>query len=207
MERSSDAHHWDTIYGKYRRDQLGWHAPVLQTSLNWILKYAESKNSPIVDIGGGSSSLVDHLLGHFYSKVTVLDLSQRALDDSANRLGAKASDVTFVCADIRDANLFLKPTQIWHDRAAFHFLFGSEVDSYRDRLKKTLATGGTFILGVFSENAPPTCSSLAVNRHSVTGLERIFSPAFRLLESKIEIHYTPTAIQQEYLYTAWERLP
>ncbi|MDA1027696.1 MAG: class I SAM-dependent methyltransferase [Bacteroidetes bacterium] len=207
MERSSNSSHWDVIYGKYRHDQVGWYAPVLQTSLNWILKYSDSEKCAVLDVGGGSSTLVDDLLRHFYSNVTIVDLSQRALDETVYRLGAKAFEVNFNCADILDPNLFLMPVKIWHDRAAFHFMFEKEIDMYLQRLAKSLLPNAVFILGVFTKNAPPTCSGLRVNRHSMASLERIFSHSFLLLESKVETHITPNGVQQEYLYSAWRRLP
>lgn len=207
MERSSNSSHWDDIYTKYRYDQLGWYAPVLQTSLNWILKYSDSEQSAILDVGGGSSTLVDDLLRHFYSNLTIVDLSQRALDEAAHRLGAKASEVDFKSADILDPSIFLKPVKIWHDRATFHFMFEKQIDIYLQRLVKSLLPNGVFILGVFTRNAPSTCSGLLVNRHSIASLERVFSHSFLLLESKVEIHITPNGVQQEYLYTAWQKFP
>lgn len=206
MERSSNSGHWDVIYGKYRHDQLGWYAPVLQTSLNWILKYSDSEKCAIIDVGGGSSTLVDDLLRHFYSNLTIVDLSQRALDETAHRLGDTASKVDFNCADILDPSIFLMPVKIWHDRAVFHFMFEKEIDIYVQRLDKSLLPNGVFILGVFTKNAPSTCSGLPINRHSMASLECIFSHSFLLLESKVEIHVTPNGVQQEYLYTAWKRL-
>ena len=207
MSRTSSSKHWDMIYGKYAPQELGWYTPSLATSLKWIQKYAPSTSLPIIDIGGGSSTLVDELIGLEFTNLTVLDLSQRALDEVEHRLGPDASRISFSCCDVRDPTCGLPDVYIWHDRAAFHFLKDSEIHQYKTRLLKSLLPGGTFILGVFSENAPPTCSGLPVNRHSLDSLGSVFEDNFSLLESHTEVHRTPGGVEQEYLYTAWMRIP
>lgn len=206
MERISDSRHWNEIYGKYRRDQLGWYADVLSTSLEWILEFASGPADPVLDMGGGSSTLVDELLVRSFSDVTVVDLSDRALEETRTRLASRGLQANLICGDARNPELALPPVRIWHDRAAFHFLRDpSEIHAYLRLVSGTLESGGHLILGVFSENAPPTCSGLPVQRHSLESLQATFGSGFILLSSQTDLHITPGGVEQEYLYTAWKK--
>ena len=205
-ERTSSPEHWNMIYGKYRREELGWYAPILTTSLEWILHYAQGLDAGLIDVGGGSSSLIDELLQRNFESVTVVDISEKAINETQKRIGKTAEKAVFVCHDIRDPALQLPSVQLWHDRAAYHFLKnGSEIDAYLNQLDRSLKPNGILILGVFSENAPPKCSGLLVNRYTLAGLKEIFEPGFDLLETKTEVHVTPGNVNQEYIYTAWRK--
>ena len=205
-ERTSSPEHWNMIYGKYRREELGWYAPVLTTSLEWVLKHADGRDAGLVDIGGGSSTLVDELIARNFTSLTIVDISEAAIAEAKQRLAAQAGGAQFLCNDIRDPDLNLSPVQVWHDRAAFHFLQdGPEIESYLKHIESTLITGGIVILGVFSENAPPRCSGLLVNRYTLPKLKDVFSKGFELLDTKTEVHITPGKVEQEYIYTAWRK--
>ena len=203
--RTSSASHWNGVYRMNKRESLGWFAPSLDTSLSLIQAYSNDLDSSILDIGGGSSSLVDDLLARGFSNLSVLDISQIALDDTRSRLGATADAIDLICADIRSPSLNLNEAMVWHDRAVFHFLWTpEELASYRSLLLQTLAPGGKVILGVFSENAPPKCSGLPVNRHSLKSLLAVFGDRFTCMDWLTEIHITPGGVEQEYLYSVWQ---
>lgn len=205
-ERTSTPEHWNMIYGKYERDQLGWYAPILTTSLEWVEQYATKHDHQIIDVGGGSSTLVDELLSKGFTHITVLDIAETALNETKKRLGASGNAAQFICHDVRNSQVDLPQADIWHDRAAFHFLKdGSEIDAYLSLIHDTLKPGGVLILGVFSENAPPKCSGLWVNRYTLAKLIAVFEPRFERLKSKTEIHVTPGNVEQEYIYTAWRK--
>ncbi|NQV72177.1 class I SAM-dependent methyltransferase [bacterium] len=206
MDRPSTPEHWNAIYGKYERHELGWYTPRLATSLEWIEKHSPHPLPSIIDIGGGSSTLLDDLIDKGYQDITLVDISETALEETKRRLGNRAGAVRTICSDIRSADLVLPPVQVWHDRAAFHFLRNStEIAAYKALLLNTLEEKGVFILGVFSVNAPDRCSGLIVNKWDLAGLQMEFSGTLTLLESKIELHITPGGVEQEYLYTTWQK--
>lgn len=202
----TDASHWNQIYDSTPTQRLGWYKNRLATSVELIARYGSGPKDRVIDFGGGSSSLVDSLLERGFSDLSVLDLSQRALDISRERLTNQEVDIKWICADMRTCLSCGGPYDVWHDRAAFHFLGDvQDINHYRNLLIRSLAPDGILVLGVFSENAPPKCSGLPVTRYSLDKLQTLFGAEFRLLESRVEKHTTPGGTDQEYLYSAWRR--
>ena len=79
--------HWENIYGKKAADAVSWYRPHLETSLELIERAAHEYSASIIDIGGGESTLVDDLLARGYRNISVLDISQTAVDANKKRLG------------------------------------------------------------------------------------------------------------------------
>ena len=118
---SNTKQHWETVYETKTPEQVSWTQEIPETSLNFINSFQLSKEAKIIDIGGGDSFLVDHLLELGYSNVSVLDISSKAIERAKQRLGEKASKVTWIVSDICEFQTHEK-YDFWHDRAAFHFL-------------------------------------------------------------------------------------
>ena len=118
---SNTKQHWETVYETKTPEQVSWTQEIPETSLNFINSFQLSKEVKIIDIGGGDSHLVDFLLEQGYTNITVLDISKKALQRAQERLGKKANLITWIVSDVLD---FIPDTSydIWHDRAAFHFL-------------------------------------------------------------------------------------
>jgi hypothetical protein len=85
--------HWENVYSSKPRERLGWFKPHLQTSLTWIEALGLGEDAPIIDIGGGASTLVDDLLDAGYKSITILDISDNALSSVKARLGERACPV------------------------------------------------------------------------------------------------------------------
>jgi 2-polyprenyl-3-methyl-5-hydroxy-6-metoxy-1,4-benzoquinol methylase len=198
--------HWERVYSGKSSEELGWYQPRLQTSLAWIEDLSSGADTPIIDVGGGASTLVDSLLDAGFRSVTVLDLSENALASARTRLGKNADRVEWLNADITEADLPPHQYQVWHDRAAFHFL--TEFDQqrkYRNRLLQTLKPDGHLIIGTFALEAPPTCSGLPVQRYSPGQLSNALGEGFELLQHQEEQHFTPRGVEQMYLYCHFRR--
>ncbi|MBI3005922.1 MAG: class I SAM-dependent methyltransferase [Ignavibacteriales bacterium] len=159
------------------------------------------KSTPLIDVGGGDSTLVFDLVQSGYSDITVLDISSEALQKAKKRLGDKADNVKWLQADITQANLPDNSFQLWHDRAAFHFLTDQmSREAYVHRCKNALALGGTLILATFAQDGPEKCSGLPTMRYSAEVLERQFGPSFHLIETRSEHHTTPAGKIQSFIY-------
>lgn len=157
--------HWETIYETKKPEQVSWTQDVPSTSLDFIHGFHLSKNAPIIDIGGGDSKLVDYLVDEGYENITVLDISQKALDRVKERLGEKAGKVNWVVSDITEFHPQTKYA-VWHDRATFHFLTTAE------KIEKYLATAenavtGFMAIGTFSDNGPEKCSGLPIKQYTI----------------------------------------
>jgi SAM-dependent methyltransferase len=202
----SPKEHWEQVYSSKLTEKLGWFAPHLQTSLRWITKLGLALKAPIIDVGGGASTLVDDLLDAGYQPISVLDISRQALSLAKARLGDRGDAVSWIEGDVTSINLPEQHFELWHDRAVFHFLIEPEQQrKYRDQLLKALKPGGHLIIGTFAPEAPPRCSGLPVQRYSPEQLERTLGREFELTREHNELHITPGGVEQMYLYCQFRR--
>ncbi len=193
-------HHWETIYAAKPSTQHSWYQPTPSVSLALIQSAALDPGAKIIDIGGGASTLPDHLLTQGYRNLTVLDLASAALDQSRQRLGLAASTIDWIAADIL---AWQPPTRyaLWHDRAVFHFLTDPAARAaYLATLTRALLPGASVILATFALDGPEKCSGLPVRRYSPQTLADELGSAFTLLESTTEDHHTPSGGLQRFVY-------
>jgi SAM-dependent methyltransferase len=200
----SSAEHWRRIYGSKGAAELSWYQREPRRSLQWIRSTGAPSDAPILDVGGGASSLADELLTLGYSDLTVMDLAPEALDQSRARLGPAANRVTWIAGDVTS----FQPARryaVWHDRAVLHFLRKHrEQQRYAEVLRCALMPQGHVILAVFGPAGPTRCSGLPVERYTVERVSAMLGPGFALRDSLIEDHYTPAGVPQQFLYTRWQ---
>jgi len=193
--------HWETVYGTKAPDAVSWYRPHLETSLDLIERAANGYSASIIDVGGGESTLVDDLLAKGYENITVLDISQTAIDVSKMRLGAVAEQVHWVVADVTEAQLEPAGYDAWHDRAVFHFLTSCQQRvAYVRQVAHAVKRGGHVIVSTFGPEGPTKCSGLDVMRYDAETLHDQFGVRFRLMESSKELHRTPFGTTQQFLY-------
>jgi SAM-dependent methyltransferase len=193
--------HWEKVYGTYAQDAVSWYAPHLETSLNLIHQAAADKDAAIIDIGGGEATLVDDLLFDGYLDISILDISQHAIDVARGRIGEKANKVHWYCADITQATLPQNYFDIWHDRAVFHFLTeDTQRVRYVEQVMRSVKHGGHVIMATFGPEGPEQCSGLDVVRYDAEHLHGQFGKAFKLINSSTETHQTPMGTTQQFLY-------
>ena len=198
MERRE---HWDRIYRRNAPSELSWYQTEPTISLELIRRVAPDLEWPIIDVGGGASTLVDGLLDAGYRDVTVLDLSGAALAVARARLGERAASVRWVEANVLAAPLAPAAYAVWHDRAVFHFL-----TEPRDRAAYVAAAhaavrcGGHVIVASFALDGPTRCSGLDVVRYSPDSMHAQFGAGFRLLDSVRDEHHTPSGAIQAFTY-------
>jgi ubiquinone/menaquinone biosynthesis C-methylase UbiE len=203
MTASDRQAHWQDIYTNKAEDQVSWFQADPAVSLELIGAASASKGSAIIDVGGGASRLVDVLAGLGYGNLAVLDISEAALAMARTRMGDKAEAVDWMVADVTT----WEPTakfDVWHDRAAFHFLT-EEPDraAYVARLKRALRPGGTAVIGSFSPEGPEKCSGLPVRRYDAASLGAVLGPAFRLVETRNHEHRTPWGSVQNFQFSSF----
>jgi SAM-dependent methyltransferase len=197
--------HWQSVYLSKSEQQVSWTQPDPEPSLGLIAKYAPSLTASIVDIGGGAYRLVDALAGRSYEHLAVLDLSEAALQTAQQRLGARAAQVQWIAADVTK----WQPPQafdLWHDRAAFHFLVdASDREAYLDRLKRGVKPGGHAIIATFALDGPEKCSGLPVQRYHPAGLSQTIGDAFELIADQPHRHVTPWGAVQSFQFSVLRR--
>ncbi len=197
--------HWERVYRGKAPDSLSWYQSRPGISLALIAESGIRKDAGIIDIGGGASGLVDHLLDLGYTDLAVLDVSAAALDASRLRLGARAALVEWFESDVTE---FEPPRRyaLWHDRAVFHFLTqGEDRALYASTLRKALAPDGTAIIATFAPDGPAKCSGLDVVRYDETSIARELGECLQLLEVRREMHLTPWQTAQSFHYFHFRR--
>jgi SAM-dependent methyltransferase len=197
--------HWERVYRSKAPDSLSWYQSHPETSLALIAASGIRKDDGIIDVGGGASVLVDHLLDRGYTSLAVLDLSDAALSASRLRLGARAALVEWFAGDVTE---FEPPRRyaLWHDRAVFHFLTEpGDRARYALTLRKALAHDGTAIIATFAPDGPIKCSGLDVVRYDETSISHELGECLQLLGVRREIHMTPWQTAQSFNYFHFRR--
>lgn len=193
--------HWENVYQSRAVDEVSWYRAHLDVSLKLIEGAAPDRSSAIIDVGGGEATLVDDLVTRGYGDVTVLDISQAAIDVAKARLGSSAASVHWIAGDITNVDLLPARYDLWHDRAVFHFLTGAkDRAAYVAQVASAVKPGGHVIVATFGPGGPETCSGLDVVRYDARSLHGEFGPKFRLLNSVTELHETPWGTSQPFMY-------
>ena len=200
--------HWEAVYTSKGDAELSWTQAEPTTSLALIEDVCPAEVCPagrVIDVGGGTSLLAERLIERGYA-VTVLDISQAAIDRTRQRLGARAGDVGWIVADVT-AGPDLGTFDVWHDRAAFHFLTASaDRVAYAALLARTVPVGGHAVIATFALDGPEKCSGLEVRRYDGSALAAELGPRFRMLTSVPELHRTPWGAAQSFQYSLFERV-
>lgn len=205
METFDRKKHWEKIYQTKALEEVSWYQSRPETSLEFFRYYDVPKTARIVDIGGGDSLLVDHLLAEGYQNISVLDISEAAIARAQQRLGAKAQQVTWMVADAAS----FSPTEkydFWHDRAAFHFLTEeSEVNSYIRTAQQSISPGGILVVGTFSEKGPDKCSGITVKKYSETSMSERLKEYFEKIRCITVDHQTPSGTVQNFVFCSYRK--
>lgn len=203
MERTA---HWNHVYTTKAETEVSWFEVLPATSLEMLEAAGLTDDSCVLDVGGGDSHLVDALAARGLDCLAVLDISRAALDRARARLGAAASTPIWIEADVT-GRWTLKPMDIWHDRAVFHFLTApADRERYKAHLRETLKPGGAAIVATFAPDGPEKCSGLPVQRYSPETLAAELGPAFELVEARRHAHATPWGTHQSFQYSRFRRL-
>jgi len=201
MHSKSMELHWKDIYRHKDTERVSWFQEHAETSLKIIKQNLSDKNAHIIDIGAGTSTLVDDLLESGYKNIDVLDISEEALAVTQNRLGNKQEQVNWHCANILETSFPKHEYDFWHDRAVFHFLTNEEDrEKYVLQVFNALKPGGKVVISTFGPDGPLKCSGLPIVRYDHDSLHNEFGSGFTLLDHGKEDHLTPDGKIQKFVY-------
>jgi hypothetical protein len=197
--------HWESVYTTKGERDVSWFEAFPTVSLEMLDAAGVTPASCVLDVGGGDSRLVDALAARGLTCLAVLDVSDAALERARLRLGDVAASITWLATDVV-SDWSLKPMDVWHDRAVFHFLtIAEDRVSYRTHLRQTLKVGGTAIIATFALDGPDRCSGLPVRRYSPESLRWELGEEFELIESRPHVHETPWGRTQSFQYSRLRR--
>lgn len=198
--------HWDGIYTTKGERDVSWFETLPAVSLELLEAVGLTKDTCVLDVGGGDSRLVDTLAARGMDCLAVLDVSGAALRRAQTRLGTAAIVPVWIEADVTGA-WTLKPMDVWHDRAVFHFLIEEEDRArYLHHLHEVLKVNGAAIIATFAPDGPEKCSGLPVARYSPESLALTLGEEFALVESRRHVHLTPWGTTQPFQYSRFVRL-
>ena len=204
VEATETREHWDRVWSTKDPDEVSWFEPTPRTSLELIEALGLSADAPIIDIGGGASTLAGELLGLGFEDVTVADISDAALVTARERLGPDATKITWVVADVRQHD-FGRRFALWHDRAVFHFLVDeNDRRRYLEVLRSSVAPDGHIVIATFGPEGPTSCSGLPVVRYGPEELAAAVAPVIDLVAHRLVMHTTPSGKTQQFLYAELE---
>ncbi len=197
--------HWEGVYETKAETEVSWFQERPATSLALIAATGLGPDARMVDVGGGASRLVDHLVEKGWRSVTVLDIAAAALDRARRRLGERANLVQWLVADV---TAWSAPPSfdLWHDRAVFHFLTEpADRAAYAKTMAAAVPSGGHAIVGTFALDGPERCSGLPIQRYDADGLAGQFSAHFDLADARTEDHLTPAGKVQKFQFCRLRR--
>ncbi len=198
--------HWETVYSEKSEDELSWHQATPSVSLELLDLAGLNKSMSAIDIGAGTSRLVDALLTRRLGDITLLDMSAAALEATRARLGAASASVRFTVCDVTS----WQPSRcfdIWHDRAVFHFLVAPEERAaYIARLSESLKPGGHAVIATFALDGPEKCSGLPVMRYAPQTLAETLGADFDLIAQRHHLHHTPWGSAQSFQYSLFRKI-
>ena len=193
--------HWEDIHSQKHMDVSWWQDP--QALWFDLVEFTNtSKDEPVIDVGGGASLLVDELLHHGFTDVTLLDIAQSALDRTKQRLDDK---IHYLHTNVTTLNS-TKKFALWHDRAVLHFLTTeAEQSAYRTAVHANVKNHGHVILCTFADDGPQQCSGLNVQRYSEDELAQFLGPEFSAMKTERRIHTTPWGSEQKFVVAVLKR--
>ncbi|WP_430401622.1 class I SAM-dependent methyltransferase [Fluviicola sp.] len=206
MENFDRQKHWEEIYQTKELKDVSWFQPKPETSLSFFEKWNVPTTAKVIDIGGGDSFLVDHLLDLGYQDISVLDISASAIERAKQRLGNRAEQVKWIISDITD----FQPTEkydFWHDRAAFHFLVNEkDISNYMKIAHEGLNPSGVLVIGTFSEQGPKKCSGIEIKQYSEVNMTDRLKALFEKLNCITVDHKTPFDTIQNFVFCTFRKL-
>ena len=196
--------HWEHIYTTKQPHEVSWTQEIPTTSIELIEELNLPKDARIIDVGGGDSHLVDHLLKMGFTNLTVLDISAAAIDRAKERLQSDSSKVNWIVSDILDFQPNTTYT-LWHDRASFHFQTTEEsIERYLSILKS--AANSYAIIGGFSTDGPKKCSALEIKQYNEKALQQCMAIAdLKTLKTLRADHITPMGGSQNFLFGVFQK--
>jgi ubiquinone/menaquinone biosynthesis C-methylase UbiE len=195
--------HWEKVYATKKSHEVSWTQELPKTSLDFIDSFNLPKSASIIDIGGGDSKLVDYLLDEGFENISVLDISEKAIERAKQRLGNRATKVKWIVSDITD----FQPSgtyDCWHDRATFHFLTSTDdIHTYLSTARQAVTK--YMVIGTFSDKGPKKCSMLDVHQYTEADLQKQIQNGFDKLKCVTEDHITPFNTTQNFLFCSFKR--
>lgn len=199
--------HWNKIYSKSAEENLGWYETDLEPTKRLILKTELDKSSAIINMGAGSTLLVDELLNNEYSNIIATDISEIALKKLEDRVGNKR--IKYIVDDLTNPSELLNITKVdlLIDRAVLHFFTDKKDQTiYFDLINEMVKSNGYVIFAEYNLDGASSCAGLPVYRYSKELLSEKLGINFKLIESFNYTLITQSGAEKPYIYTLFKKV-
>jgi SAM-dependent methyltransferase len=199
--------HWNDAYSNNKTEKLGWFEEKSEQTLALIKESELPKDATILNVGAGSSTLIDNLLQEGFTNILANDLSEKALKSLKDRIGEN-DKVNFIVDDLLNPSVLytLKNIDLWNDRAVLHFfLKEAEIKAYFNLLKKVLKPNGFVIISVFAKNGAEKCCGLDIKRYDEKMLQNELGADFEIINSFKYTFINPFGGERPYVYALFQR--
>lgn len=207
MKRNFDRkEHWEQIYLTKQPNEVSWFQPTPGIFIDLINEINLPSSAKILDVGGGDGILVDALLEAGYQNISVLDISEAAIERARLWMGERARQVKWIVADITNF-ITEEKYDLLHDRAAFHFLTEQrEVAAYVGMAENCLTGNGVLIMATFSDEGPKRCGGIEIRQYSEADLTDVFKNSFNKIKCIKMDHHTPFDTSQNFVFCSFRRM-
>ncbi len=193
--------HWNHVYDTREPEEVSWFENEPTVSLELIDALGVTSEDSVLDVGAGTSTLLERLGARGHRDLTRLDVSGSALIEAAARSARATHDVE---ADVTTW-VPSRHYDLWHDRAVLHFLRPPDALRYAATLRRALAPDGAVVIGVFSPEGPTSCSGLEVTRYDAAQLSALLGEGFEVVAERRVVHLTPRQVEQSFQWIAARR--
>ena len=201
--------HWNKAYENTQTEKLGWYEEYPEPSLQLIKKCSLNKDSILLNVGVGATTLIDELVILGYKNIIGTDLSSTAVEKIKQRIGSVGHDVKWIIDDLTNSKklIYLPHIDLWHDRAVLHFFNDrKDQDAYFDLLNELLKPGGFAIIAAFNLKGALKCSGLPIFRYNKEMLEERLGNNYKCIDSFDYTYRMPGGEPRSYVYTLFKRV-
>ncbi len=209
MSTSNPENHWNTVYESKDDAQLGWFESNPATTIELIEKATLAKDAKILNVGAGTTTLIDALLEKGYTNLLASDISEVAMQKLQQRISEKyAYNLDCIVDDLTAPTKLnqLSNVDLWIDRAVLHFfLTEKEQKAYFDLVRKTVRPKGYVLIAVFALDGADKCSGLPLYKYNAEMLSEQLGSDFTLQEHFNHTYINPFGGERPYIFTLFQK--
>ena len=201
--------HWDKAYNK-EDNQLGWFEEKPSQTMQLVEACQLKKDATILNVGAGTTNLIEALLDAGYTKLIANDLSEIALQKLQSRIKESHNyDLKTIADDITNPSDLqnLQNIDLWIDRAVLHFfLKEGEQRAYFNLINNILAKKAFVLIAVFALDGAEKCCGLDLKRYNVEMLQEKLGEGFKLVNTFNYTFINPFGGERPYVYSLFQKI-
>lgn len=210
MSNNKAETHWNSVYTTKENQQLGWFESHPETTLQLIKKTSIDKDARILNVGAGTTTLIDTLLDNGYTNLLASDISEVAMQKLQERIVKNYNyNLTCIVDDLTNPKKLnqLQPVDLWIDRAVLHFFLKEEEQkAYFNLVQQLVAPHGYVLIAVFALDGAEKCSGLPLYRYNYEMIQERLGTSFKLVTYFNHTYINPFGGERPYVFTLFKKV-